>query len=107
MSVHAEVDLIKKLGDRAEGAKICVYRFNIGDHSTHRAARTSLPCPTCQYSLRKARVARVNAIDLDGELKTIKHDELLKFETNPYFLAKHLYMYNPTLRSQLLAHASS
>jgi hypothetical protein len=98
-SIHAENQLVNKLGDKAKNIKVFVYRFNWADQDGTLEARPSLPCMCCQHILKKAQVARVFAVNANNKVEMIKHENLAYFQAKPYEIVKHAK--GPTLKKVL------
>ena len=88
-SVHAEVDLLNKVGDKAKGGKIYLYRFNNTTAKDAREVKNAKPCPMCQHELKKAGVARIFHVDDDGDLQVIKNRNLVGLVGEPANITKH------------------
>lgn len=88
-SVHAEVDLLNKVGDKARGAKIFLYRFNNTTAYDAREVKNAKPCPMCQHHLKKAGVSRVFHVDDKQNLCIIKNRELVGMIGEPSTITKH------------------
>ena len=91
--MHAEMDLLSKLGSKAVGAKIFVYRFNNTNNPNAREAKNAKPCILCQHSLKSAGIARIHYIDDNGVIQVIKNRDLVELKAKPsnithYFLNK-------------------
>ena len=82
-SMHAEIDLLNKLGDRAKGSKIYIYRFNNTGSPTARENKNGKPCALCQHQLKAAGISRVVYIDDNGEVNQIKNRELIGLVGQP------------------------
>jgi tRNA(Arg) A34 adenosine deaminase TadA len=88
-SVHAEMDLLNKVGDKAKGSKIFIYRFNNTTSPTAREPKNAKPCPLCQHALKKAGVSRVYHVDDDGNLQTLKNRDMCSLVGEPVNITKH------------------
>lgn len=88
-SMHAEMDLLSKLRERAAGCKIFVYRFNNTTSPVAREVHNAKPCLLCQHLLRKANVAKVQYLDDDGVLQTMKRSDLAELIAEPQELTEH------------------
>jgi len=88
-SVHAEVDLLNKVGDKAKGSKIYIYRFNNTTSPYAREPKNGKPCPFCQHALKKAGVSRVYHVDDSVNLCTIKNRELQYLIGEPATITRH------------------
>lgn len=75
--MHAEIDLLDKLGDRAKGSKIYLYRFNNTSSPYARENKNGKPCPMCQHALKSAGVARVVYIDDTGNMNQMKNRDMI------------------------------
>lgn len=76
-SMHAEIDLLSKLGDKAKGSKIYLYRFNNTSSPSARENKNGKPCPMCQHALKGAGVARVIYVDNDGNVEQLKNRDMI------------------------------
>jgi tRNA(Arg) A34 adenosine deaminase TadA len=90
-SMHAEIDLLSKLGERASGSKIYLYRFNNTSCPKARENKNGKPCPLCQHALKNAGVSRVVYVDDNGEVNTLKNRDMIGLVGEPssitnYFL---------------------
>lgn len=82
-AIHAEVDLLHKLRDKAHGSKIYMYRFNNSTSPTARENKNGKPCALCQHALREAGVSRV-VYQLDsGETATLKKRDMIALNAQP------------------------
>lgn len=88
-SVHAEIDLLNKVGEKARGGKIYLYRFNNTTAKDAREVKNAKPCPMCQHQLRKSGVSRIFHVDDDGELCVLKNRDLLGLVGEPANITKH------------------
>ena len=88
-SMHAEIDLLNKLGAKAKGSKIYIYRFNNTTSPTARENKNGKPCPLCQHALKKAGVARAYYINDDGETCIIKNREMIGLIGEPANITNH------------------
>lgn len=88
-SVHAEADLLNKVGDKAKGSKIYLYRFNNTSSPSARDVKNAKPCPMCQHSLKKAGVSKVYHIDDSGRLQVIKNREFCSLTGEPSNITRH------------------
>lgn len=77
-SMHAEMDLLRKLGPKAAGSKIFIYRFNNASGADSRQNKNGKPCLLCQHCLKNAGVARVNYVDDTGEVCTLKNRDMIE-----------------------------
>lgn len=92
-SVHAEIDLLNKVGEKAKGSKIYIYRFNNTTAVDARCVKNARPCPMCQHSLKKAGVSRIYYVDDAGDLSVLKNRDMSMLVGEPsnitkYFLAR-------------------
>lgn len=88
-SVHAEVDLLNKVGDKAKGSKIYLYRFNNTTAKDAREVKNAKPCPMCQHALKKAGVSRILHVDDNGNLHTMKNYDFSSLIGEPANITKH------------------
>ena len=88
-SVHAEVDLLNKVRDKAKGSKIYLYRFNNTSAKDARIVKNAKPCPMCQHQLKKAGVSRIYHVDDSGELQTLKNRDFMGLVGEPANITKH------------------
>ena len=90
-SMHAEIDLLNKLRERAIGSKIFVYRFNNTTCPKARENKNGKPCPLCQHALKNAGVSRVVYVDDNGKVNVLKNRDMISLVGEPssitnYFL---------------------
>lgn len=88
-SVHAEIDLLNKVGDKAKGSKIYIYRFNNTSSPSAREAKNAKPCLLCQHALKKAGVSRIYHVDDEGEIQVVKNRELTHLVGEPANITKY------------------
>lgn len=88
-SMHAEIDLLNKLGDKAKGSKIFIYRFNNTTSPTARENKNGKPCPLCQHALKKAGVAKVVYVNDDGEVCNLRNREMIGLVGEPSKITNH------------------
>ena len=88
-SIHAEIDLLSKLGEKAKGSKFYVYRFNNTSNPEARDVKNAKPCLMCQHVLKKAGVSRIYYIDDQGDVKSIKNKDLVSLIAEPANITKH------------------
>lgn len=88
-SMHAEMDLIRKLGNRAAGAKIYLYRFNNADGPESRCNKNGRPCMLCQHALKAAGVSRVVYVNDDGVVSTLKARDMVHLVGHPTEITRH------------------
>lgn len=88
-SIHAEMDLLNKLKERAAGCKIFVYRFNNTSNPTAREVHNAKPCLFCQHLLRKANVAKVQYLSDEGVVETMKKSDMAELIADPIDLTEH------------------
>lgn len=88
-SMHAEMDLLRKLGTRASGAKIYLYRFNNADGPDSRCNKNGRPCMLCQHALKSAGVSRVSYVNDDGVVSTLKARDMVCLVGHPTEITKH------------------
>jgi len=88
-SVHAEVDLLNKVGNKARGSKIFVYRFNNTTATDAREVKNAKPCLMCQHQLKKAGVARIQHVDDEGDLCTMKNRDFVGLIGEPSNITKY------------------
>jgi hypothetical protein len=93
-STHAEIDLLSKLGPKAKGSKIFVYRFNNTCHPKAREAKNAKPCPLCQHELKKSGVARVFYIDNHDQVRTLKNRDMLEVVGSPHVITRQFFEQN-------------
>ena len=75
--MHAEIDLLAKLGERAKGSKIYIYRFNNTTSPYARENKNGKPCPMCQHMLKASGVSRVVYVDDNGNVCQMKNREMI------------------------------
>ena len=81
--MHAEIDLLTKLGKKASGSKLFLYRFNNTSSPDARRNKNGKPCPMCQHALKNAGVARVTYIDNDGTETILKNRNMIGLVGEP------------------------
>ena len=81
--MHAEMDLLRKLGDKANGSKIYIYRFNNADGPQSRCNKNGRPCMLCQHALKGAGVSRVVYVNDDGVVSTLKSRDMVHLIGHP------------------------
>jgi len=87
--MHAEINLLNKLGNKAKGAKIYIYRFNNTTSPTARENKNGKPCPLCQHALKKAGVSKVLYINDDGEVCTLRNRDMIGLVGEPAMITNH------------------
>jgi tRNA(Arg) A34 adenosine deaminase TadA len=87
--MHAEIDLMDKMGDKARGSKIYLYRFNNTSSPCARENKNGKPCPLCQHALKKAGVSRVVYIDDSGDIQTLKNRDMIGLVGEPSKITNH------------------
>lgn len=93
-STHAEIDLMKKLGDKIKDCKIFVYRFNNTNHATAREPKCGKPCPLCQHVLKKAGAKKVFYMNMDGEVEMMKNQDMISLIGSPCNITKYFLLRN-------------
>ena len=88
-STHAEIDLLNKLGKRAHGSKIYLYRFNNTTHVDARKVKNAKPCVFCQHALKAAGVARVYYVNDHGEPCVLKNRDMTTVIADPSNITHH------------------
>jgi tRNA(Arg) A34 adenosine deaminase TadA len=81
--MHAEIDLLSKMEERARGSKIYIYRFNNTTSPVARENKNAKPCPLCQHALKNAGVSRVIYIEDSGEVNTMKNRDMIGLVGEP------------------------
>jgi len=76
--MHAEMDLLRKLGPKSNGSKIFIYRFNNAAGKESRQNKNGKPCLLCQHCLKSAGVSRVHYVDNAGEVRTLKNRDMVE-----------------------------
>lgn len=84
---HAEMDLLRKLGPKADGSRLFLYRFN--NTTALREPRCAKPCPLCQHELKAAGVSRVHYLDDDGNEQILRNRDFLTLVGSPSNITKH------------------
>jgi tRNA(Arg) A34 adenosine deaminase TadA len=92
-SMHAEIDLLDKLGEKAKGSKIFIYRFNNTTSPTARENKNGKPCLLCQHALKKAEVGKVVYVNDNGENCILRNRDMIGLIGEPskitnYFLER-------------------
>lgn len=87
--MHAEIDLLSKLGDKAKGSKIYLYRFNNTTSPYARENKNGKPCPMCQHALKNAGVSRVTYIDDDANVQQLKNRDMIGLVGAPSNITNH------------------
>jgi len=87
--MHAEIDLLSKMGERASGSKIYIYRFNNTSCPYARQNKNGKPCPLCQHALKNAGVSRVVYVDDQGEVNTLKNRDMIGLIGQPSNITNH------------------
>lgn len=88
-SVHAEIDLLNKVGEKARGSKIYLYRFNNTSSPSAREVKNGKPCLLCQHALKKAGVSRAYHVDDNGDLQVVKNREFSSLVGEPVNITKY------------------
>ncbi len=76
-SMHAEIDLLSKLGEKANGSKFYLYRFNNTTSNIARENHNGKPCLLCQHNLKQAGVSRVTYLNDDGIVSQLKNRDMI------------------------------
>lgn len=87
--MHAEIDLLSKLEDKAVGSKIYIYRFNNTSSPSARENKNGKPCPFCQHALKNAGVSRVVYIDDHGNTNVLKNRDMINLIGEPSNITGH------------------
>lgn len=87
--MHAEIDLLNKLGDKSKGSKIYIYRFNNTTSPSARENKNGKPCVLCQHALKKAGVSKAYYVNDDGETCFIKNRDMLNLVGEPSNITGH------------------
>lgn len=88
-SMHAEMDLLRKLGGKSHGSKIYVYRFNNAAGKDSRQNKNGRPCLLCQHCLKHAGISRVHYLDDDGEVCILKNRDMIQLVGEPSNITGH------------------
>ena len=88
-STHAEIDLLSKLGEKARGSKIYIYRFNNTSHPDAREVKNAKPCILCQHVLKIAGVSRIHYINDGCNIEILKNRDLVTLIANPINITHH------------------
>ena len=83
-SCHAEIDLLRKIGNKAKGSKIYIYRFNNTSHENAREAKNAKPCILCQHVLKKAGVSKVYYVNDSGIVSVLKNRDMKSIKGEPH-----------------------
>lgn len=81
--------MLNKIGDRAKGGKIFLYRFNNTTAVDAREVKNAKPCPMCQHELKKAGISRIHHVDDSGALCVMKNRDLVGLVGEPANITKH------------------
>lgn len=87
--MHAEIDLLNKIGDRAKGSKIFIYRFNNTTSPTARENKNGKPCPLCQHALKKAGVSKAYYVNDNGETCFLRNRDMVELIGEPSNITNH------------------
>lgn len=87
--MHAEIDLLNKLGERAKGSKLYLYRFNNTSSPTARENKNGKPCILCQHALKKAGVCKVYYVDDNGEVNILRNRDMVSLIGEPSNITNH------------------
>ncbi len=87
--LHAEMDLLLKLGSRARNCKFYIYRFNNTSHPEARNPSVSKPCPFCQHLMKEAGVSRAVYLDENKQLGFLKNREFISLTGTPSNITKY------------------
>lgn len=88
-SLHAEADLARKFGEKIQGTKILLYRFNSAPESPFKGVpMCAKPCLFCGHVLRKAGVGKVVFVDESGLVKDLGIEQLPFLSGEPSVLTK-------------------
>jgi deoxycytidylate deaminase len=95
-SMHAEIDLLKKLNtSKLQGIKFYIYRFNNIQEQVVRANRNAKPCLLCQHILKNAGITKVFYIDDNNKLSILKNRDMIGLIGDPSHITHHfLKRYN-------------
>lgn len=85
-SCHAEMDLINKIGNRAKGAVLYLYRFNNTKNPTAREAKNAKPCALCQHILKNAGVSKVYFVDDNQNMQILKNRDMVEIDGCPAYI---------------------
>lgn len=93
-SIHAEMDLLSKMGKKAKGSKFYLYRFNNSSNKDARKVKNAKPCIMCQHMLKVAGVSRVFYVDDCNKVCVLKKNDMSEMVGEPrnitkYFLNRH------------------
>lgn len=81
--MHAEIDLLNKLGPKAKGSKIYIYRFNNTTSPQARNNKNGKPCPLCQHALKKSGVSKVYYVNDDGNSCMLHNRDMIEMIGEP------------------------
>lgn len=88
-SLHAEADLLRRLGDRVANGKIFLYRFNNAEGSPFVGEpKCAKPCLLCGHILREAKVSKVIFLNPAGEVEGLDGSELPMLRLQPALLTR-------------------
>lgn len=87
--MHAEIDLLNKLGNKAKGSKIYIYRFNNTTSPHARENKNGKPCMLCQHALKKAGVSKVYYVNDGGDTCILRHREMIELIGEPSNITNH------------------
>lgn len=87
--MHAEIDLLSKIGDKANGCKVYIYRFNNTTCPNARQNKNGKPCAFCQHALKNAGISRVTYIDDFGNTNILKNRDMINLVGEPSNITGH------------------
>ena len=82
-SCHAEMDLLRKIGGKAKGSKIYLYRFNNTENPTARENKNGKPCIMCQHVLKSVGVSKIFYVDDDSNIQILKNRDMVSLIGSP------------------------
>lgn len=85
-SCHAEMDLLRKLGDKVNGSTFYLYRFNNTNNPSARDPKNGKPCILCQHILKNAGVAKVVYLNNEGKVCVLKNRDMLTVVGEPHHI---------------------
>lgn len=83
------MDLLRKLGNKAEGSKVYIYRFNNANAPDARNNKNGKPCLLCQHCLKTAGVSRAVYIEDCGTVCSLKNRDMAELIGEPSYITRY------------------